>query len=89
MDATSVNALLALAKYYQAKLSTADVPAAYLQVGLKETIYVRFSRKVSGSIVRSKPQLEDHLDTKGHLYAKLNKSLYDLKNNLELIGMSK
>ena len=79
VDQTSVNAILALAKYYQATLSSADVPAAYLQSTLKEKIYMRFSKAMSTIIINARPELAKYLDNKGRLLVLLLKSLYGLK----------
>ena len=79
VETTSVNAMLSLAKYYKARISSADVPAAYLQSNLTEEIYMRFSKKMSAIILKARPELSQFTDKKGRLLVKLLKSLYGLK----------
>ena len=79
VDQPSINTILSLAKYYRAELSSADVPAAYLQSKLKEQIYMRFSKQMSTIVISARPDLAKYLDDKGRLLVLLLKSLYGLK----------
>ena len=75
VDQSIINTTLSLAKFYRATLSTADVPAAYLNAPLEEIIYATFSKATTEIILKHHPELAKFVTSKGLLIVKVLKSV--------------
>jgi hypothetical protein len=81
VDMSSVYLLLSMNKYLQGNISSVDIPMAYLNAPLKETIYMRLTKEISKLYLQKHPEFAKFVDIKGCLVVKLLKCLYGLKQS--------
>ena len=81
VDFTSLALVLSLSKYLGAKIATVDVPAAYLNAELKETIYMRLDKDIAAILCQHDPSLQQYRDRDETIVVLLNKCLYGLKQS--------
>jgi hypothetical protein len=80
VDISSVFMSLGLCTYLEnAYFGTADIPAAYLNSPLKETLYMRLPSSITPLIVLENPGTAPLVNTDGTLIVRLKKSMYGLK----------
>jgi len=81
VDMSSVFLLLSMNKYLQGNISSVDIPMAYLNAPLKETIYMRLTKEISRLYLQKHPQYAKFVDIKGCLVVRLLKCLYGFKQS--------
>ena len=79
IDTSHIFLALSLAATYGWDLATLDVPSAYLNADLQDTVHMRLDKDVSKIFVEAYPQFKDLVDDKGCVIVKLLKALYGLK----------
>jgi hypothetical protein len=81
LSTTGLYIILSLNKYIDGEIASCDISSAYLRAPIKEEIFVRIEKNISENLTKLNPSLNDYIDNNGNLIAKLNKSLYGLKQS--------
>ena len=81
VDFSNLSLVLSLTKYLRAKISTVDVPAAYLNASIREQIYMRLDKGVADVLVANDPSLAQYRCQDGSIVVRLKKCIYGLKQS--------
>ena len=76
--------IAAIAAKENRHVASADIPGAYLHTKMTEILHIRIEPKISDILVKLKPELSKIRDSKGYLYAELNKALYGCDESARL-----
>ena len=83
----SINSLFivaAIAAQEERKIATGDVPAAYLNAGLDNLIYMMISRDVSEELVALDPTYSPYVNRNGSVIVILDRAIYGLVESAKL-----
>jgi len=77
----SLAVVFGLVKMLKAKVSTVDVPAAYVNAELNEEIYIRLGKDVASILIENDPMLKLFLRHDGTIDVRALKCIYGLKQS--------
>ena len=81
VDQASLFMGLGIAKFKMMRISTGDVPCAYLNANLDDDIYMNIQKNIVPFCVELKPEWKEFVRNDGTMIVKLNKALYGLKQS--------
>jgi len=74
----SIFMLLALAASKSLLVSSIDIEGAFLEVELRERVFMRLGSDISSILIKTQPELAERVNSAGCLVVKLKKALYGL-----------
>ena len=81
VDFSSLCVAVSLLKLLRAKMATADVPAAYLNATLKESIFMSLDSNIADIVVQQDPSLIRFRRHDGSIVVRLKRCIYGLKQS--------